>query len=202
LVENAQQNVEYFVTTDLATVVDAVNTLKDARVIWCTGEYSGYSIAEFIAKQMTSGGLNALVFDPSMAGTATALTRMVAGDVLLTFAGNEPSIDAGYAVRLAKDMGIKTVTISGSGVALPARIADVSIIVPHKSPAGVASFGPMMEVVSLIWEALMTPGTDETKARVQAHQERMGDLLKLRSETPEYEVAGPQNIWQDNVRQG
>ena len=200
LVENAQQNVEYFVTTDLATVVDAVNTLKDARVIWCTGEYSGYSIAEFIAKQMTSGGLNALVFDPSMAGTATALTRMVAGDVLLTFAGNEPSIDAGYAVRLAKEMGIKTITISGSGVALPARLADVSIIVPHKSPAGVASFGPMMEVISLIWEALMTPGTEETKARVQAHQERMGDLLRLRSETPEYEVAGPENIWQDNVR--
>ena len=200
LVENAQQNVEYFVTTDLATVVDAVNTLKDARIIWCTGEFAGYSIAEFIAKQMTSGGLNALVFDPSMAGTATALTRMVAGDVLLTFAGNEPSIDAGYAVRLAKEMGIKTITISGSGVALPARLADVSIIVPHKSPAGVASFGPMMEVISLIWEALMTPGTEETKARVQAHQERMGDLLRLRSETPEYEVAGPENIWQDNVR--
>ena len=201
LVENAQQNVEYFVTTDLATVVEAVEVLRGAHTVWCTGEFTGLSIADFIAKKMMSYGIDAIAFEPSMAGTATALTRMEEDDVLLTFAGNDPSVDAGYAVRLAKERGLKTVTISGSGVAPPARFADVSIIVPHKSPAGVPSFGPMMEIVSLIWEALMTPGTEETTDRVAAHQQCMSHLLKLRAETPEYEVAGPQNIWQGNVGQ-
>jgi DNA-binding MurR/RpiR family transcriptional regulator len=201
LVENSRQNVEYFVTTDLATVVEAVETLRGAHTVWCTGEFTDYSIADFVAKKLMTHGIDAVAFEPSMAGTATALTRMEEGDVLLTFAGNEPSVDTGYAVRLAKERGVKTVTISGSGVALPSRLADVSIIVPHKSPAGVPSFGPMMEIISLIWEALMTPGTEETRHRAEAHQQSMSHLLRLRSETPEYEVAGPLNIWQENIGQ-
>jgi DNA-binding MurR/RpiR family transcriptional regulator len=202
LVENARQNVEYFVTTDLATVVEAIEILRSARTVWCTGEFTGLSIADFISKKMMAHGIHAIAFEPGMASTAATLARMQEGDVLLTFAGNDPSIDAGYAVQLAKEKGLKTVTISGSGVALPARLADVSIIVPHKSPAGVPSFGPMMEVLSLIWEALMTPSTEETTRRVEAYQQCMGSLLTLRSQTPEYEVAGPQSVWQENVGRG
>ncbi len=201
LVENAQQNVEYFITTDMASVVEAVDVLKDARKIWCTGEFTGYNIAEFLAKKLATQGIPAVAFEPSMASTGTALARMQEGDVLLTFAGNDPSIDAGYAVRLAKELGLKTVTITGSGVALPARLADVTVIVPHKSPAGVASFGPMLEVTSLIWEAMMTPATDEMRRHAEALRSQMSKLLKLRAETPEYEVAGPQNIWKENVGQ-
>ncbi len=201
LIENAQQNVEYFITTDMASVVEAVDVLREAKRIWCTGEYTGYNIAEFLAKKLVSQGFSAVAFEPSMASTGTALARMQEGDVLLTFAGNDPSIDAGYAVRLAKGLGLKTVTITGSGVALPARLADVTVIVPHKSPAGVPSFGPMMEVTSLIWEALMTPATEEMRRHAEALRKQMGKLLKLRAETPEYEVAGPQNIWKENVGQ-
>ena len=201
LVENAQQNVEYFITTDMASVVEAVDVLRESKKIWCTGEYTGYNIAEFLAKKLVSQGFSAVAFEPSMASTGTALARMQEGDVLLTFAGNDPSIDAGYAVRLAKELGVKTVTITGSGVALPARLADVTVIVPHKSPAGVPSFGPMMEVTSLIWEALMTPATEEMKRHAEALRKQMSMLLKLRAETPEYEVAGPQNIWKENVGQ-
>ena len=201
LIENAQQNVEYFITTDMASVVEAVDVLREAKKIWCTGEYTGYNIAEFLAKKLVSQGFSAVAFEPSMASTGTALARMQEGEVLLTFAGNDPSIDAGYAVRLAKELGVKTVTITGSGVALPARLADVTVIVPHKSPAGVPSFGPMMEVTSLIWEALMTPATEEMRRHAEALRSQMSKLLKLRAETPEYEVAGPQNIWKENVGQ-
>jgi len=199
LVENARQNMEYFVTTDLASVVEAVDVLRGANTIWCTGEFTGYDIAEFLAKKLTVQGISAIPFEPSMASTGTALARMEEGDVLLTFAGSDPSIDAGYAVRLAQEKGVKAITITGSGVALPARIADVSIIVPHKSPAGVPAFGPMMEVASLIWEALMTPATEKMQRQVTGLREQMSKLLKLRAETAEYEVAGPQNIWQGVV---
>ncbi len=199
LVENARQNIEYFVTTDLASVVDAVETLRRANTIWCTGEFSGYDVAAFLAKKLSAQGLYAIAFDPSMASTSAVLARMQEGDVLLTFAGSDPSIDAGYAVRLAREKGVKTITLTGSGVALPARIADISIIVPHKSPAGVASFGPLLEVASLMFEALMTPATEKMQAQAQEMNTQMAKLLKLRAETAEYEVAGPQNIWQDSV---
>ncbi|MBN1247074.1 MAG: MurR/RpiR family transcriptional regulator [Anaerolineae bacterium] len=200
LVENARQNMEYFVTTDLASVVDAVEALRRANTIWCTGEFSGFDIAAFLAKKLSTQGFSAIAFDPSMASTSAVLARMQKGDVLFTFAGSEPSIDAGYAVRLAREKGVTTITLTGSGVALPARIADISVIVPHKSPAGVSSFGPMLEVASLMFEALMTPATEQMELQARELNTQMAKLLKLRAETAEYEVAGPQNIWQDAIR--
>ncbi|MBN1247501.1 MAG: MurR/RpiR family transcriptional regulator [Anaerolineae bacterium] len=199
LIDNAGQNIEHFVTTDLASVVEAVELLKTANHVWCTGEFTGFDIAHFLARKFTIHGLPATAFEPSMAGTSTALSQMQKGDVLLTFAGNDPSVDAGYAVRLANDIGLATITVTGSGVVLAARHADVSIIVPYKSPAGVPSFGPMMQVVSLIWEAVMTPKQEVVREKVAELQDTMIRLLGLRAETPEYEVAAPQNIWRDNL---
>jgi DNA-binding MurR/RpiR family transcriptional regulator len=201
LVENANQNMQHFVTTDLANVVEAVELLREANHIWVTGEFTGYDIAAFLAKTFSAYGLAATSFEPSMASTSTALARMKAGDALITFAGTDPSVDAGYAVRLAGDMGVHTVTITGSGVVLPAREADVSVIVPHKTPAGVPAFGPMLQVVSLIWEALMDDRTEQTREAVGELYDSMGRLLKLRAETPEYEVAGPQAFWEESIEQ-
>ncbi len=197
LVENARQNIEYFVTTDLASIVNALEALRKANTIWCTGEFSGYDVASFLAKKLSTQGFRAIAFEPSMASTGATLARMQEGDVLLTFAGSEPSIDAGYAVRLAHEKGVRTVTLTGSGVALPARIADISVIVPHQSPAGVASFGPLLEVASLIYEALMTPATEDMKNQARELAVQMSKLLKLRADTAEYEVAGPPSILHD-----
>ena len=90
-------------------------------------------------------------------------------------------------------------TLTGSGVALPARIADISVIVPYQSPAGVASFGPLLEVASLIYEALMTPATEDMKNQARELSAQMTKLLKLRADTAEYEVAGPPSILHDSV---
>lgn len=199
LIDNSDQNMEHFVTTDLASVVEAVEILKKAGHVWCTGEFTGLDIASFLARKFMVHGLAATAFQPSMSGTSTALSQMKEGDVLLTFAGNDPCIDAGYAVQLANELGVHTITVTGSGVVLAARNADVSIIVPYKSPAGVPSFGPMMQVVSLIWEAVMTPRQAVVQERVAQLKDKMTHLLELRAETPEYEVAAPQNIWGDNL---
>jgi len=199
LIENDNQNMEHFVTTDLATVIDAVKVLRDANRIWCSGEFTGFDIASFVAHNFCTYGVPATAFEPSMAGTSTAISQMVEGDVLLTFAGNDPSIDAGYAVQLAKELGLRTITVTGSGVVLSARHADISIIVPYKSPAGVPSFGPLMQVVNLLWEGVMTPRKSEMQQTVAGVHDGMKRLLELRAETAEYEVAAPQNIWRDSL---
>ena len=199
LIENSRQNLEYFITTDLASVVEAVEVLRQARHIWCTGEYTGYNIAEYFARKLMMQGLPATAFEPGMSSLATSLTQMEADDVLMVFAGNEPSLDAGYAVRMANEKGLRTITLTGSGVVLPARQSNVTVIVPHKSPAGVPAFGAIMQILSLIWEALMTPGTDEMQERARDNQEKMNQLLKLRAETPEYEITPPGGMWKDNL---
>lgn len=197
LVENTNQNIEHFVTTDLASVVEAVEVLKGASRIWCTGEFGGYDIAAFLSKQFSMYGVAATAFEPSMASTSTTLNQMQEGEVLLTFAGNDSSVDTGYAVQLAREKGLSTITITGSGVTLPAREADITVIVPYKTPVGVPSFGALLMVVSLIWEAVMEAQQAETKEKQQELYETMSKLLTLRAETPEYEVAAPQNIWSE-----
>lgn len=201
LVENARQNIEHFVTTDLPSVVEAVEMLRGAEHIWCTGESAGYALAQFLTTKFVTYGVAATAFEPSMVATAAALARMKEDHVLLTITVNEPCIDAGYAVRLANDKGVRTVTITGSGVVLPARESDVTVIVPHKSPAGVSAFGAVMQVLSLIWEAVMVDRGNAVKERVQSLRTQMSSLLALRAETPEYEVAAPLNMWRENIPQ-
>lgn len=189
LIDNAEQNVQHFVTTDLANVVKAVEILRAAPRIWFTGEFTGYEMAVFMAKKFNAYGVPAGAFYPGMNETASVLPAMQPGEALVTFVGTEPSLDTGYAVHMAREKGVKTIAVTNSGVALPARKADLTVIVPGKSPIGIPSFGALMQVASLIWEAVM-------KERVAAADEKMADLqanletlLQLRAATPEYEVA-------------
>jgi len=198
LIENANQNLKFFTTTDMANVVKAVEMLKNASHIWITGEFSGYDAAAFVAKKFTMSGKNATAFRPSMAETATVAARMEEKGVLLTISGNEPSVDAGYAVQIARDKGLRTVTVTGSGIILPARESELTIIVPCNSPAGVLAFGTLMQVLSLIWEAVIHDHIESGELISELHK-TMEELLLKRANTPEYEVASVQNLWSEQL---
>jgi DNA-binding MurR/RpiR family transcriptional regulator len=195
LADNASQNLEYFITTDMTNIVMAVQMLKEASHIWVTGEFTGYDAACFVAKKFDMSGKSASAFQPSMAEIATAVTRMKKDDVLLTIVGSEPSVDAGYAVQIAKEKGLKTVTVTGSGVVLPARESELTVIVPSKSPAGSMAFGPLMQVLSLMWETVASElAVSEDDVTDNLHK-TMEELLQRRANTPEYEVASIQDLW-------
>ncbi|MEJ5308814.1 MAG: MurR/RpiR family transcriptional regulator [Anaerolineae bacterium] len=189
LIDNAEQNMQHFVTTDLPNVVKAVEILRAAPRIWLTGEFTGYELATFIAKKFNAYGVPASVFYPGMNETASVLLQMQPGEALLTFVGAEPNLDTGYAVHMAREKGVITIAVTNSGVALPARKADLTVIVPGKSPIGLPSFGALMQVASLIWEAVMKERVEATDQKMEDLQASMEALLQLRAATPEYEVA-------------
>lgn len=194
LVENSKQNLQSFVTTELADVALAVEALLKAPQVWITGEYTDYDLAQFMAKNLTNLGMEAIAFHPGMREAAGIIAQMNDGDALLALANGGPSVDAGYAVRLAREKGVKTISISGSGVVLAAREAEITITVPVKSPASVASFMTAVEVLALIWEALAKHRGEQTADSFTTIQGYMGRLLELRAATPDYEVA-PQETW-------
>ncbi len=199
LVENTQQNLRNFVTTDLGTLAQAIEILQGAETVWLVAEFMGYDLANFFAKNLEELGISAAAFYPSMAETASILPQMQEGDALLALVNDGPSVDAGYAVKLAREKGLKTVCITGTGVVLPAREAELAVIVPIKSPAGVPSFGAEALVLSLIWEALASSMGAATGERYQTRQGHMKRLLEIRAETPEYEVASPEDIWRQQT---
>ncbi len=199
LVENASQNMQHFVTTDLPNVVKAVEILKAAPQIWFTGEFTSYDLAVFMAKKFKTYGLPANAFHPGMGETASVIPQMNADDVLVALVGTEPSLDTGYAVHMAREKGVQTIAITSTGVALPAREAALTIIVPSKTPVGVPTFGALMQVVALIWEAVMKERVSEIQEKLEGFSANMEQLLKLRAETPEYEVTSPQDLWDDSL---
>ncbi|HDQ34887.1 MAG TPA: MurR/RpiR family transcriptional regulator [Chloroflexi bacterium] len=194
LVDNSNQNMQHFVSTGLSLVAEAVNMLSEASKIWIVGEYSDYAIAEFLAKSLNNLGLNTETIHPSMRETAGAVAKMQEGELLFALANSGPSVDTGYAVKLAKEKNIRTICLTGAGVVLAAREADLTITAPVSTPANVPSFGTIMQVITLIWEALAKQLADQADPVMQATQENMGKILNLRAETPEYEVA-PQETW-------
>lgn len=145
-----------------------------------------------MTKQFQTYGIPALAFQPSMGETATHILRMGPGDVLVAFAGNDPSVDTGYAIRMAKAKGVRTIVVSGSGVTLPAREAEVTITISGKSPSGIPTFGTRMQVLSLIWEAVMVGRVGDAAQTLDELRDTMEHLRQLRAETPEYEVGSPQ----------
>lgn len=188
LIDNAEQNMQHFVTTDLANVVKAVEILRAAPHIWFTGEFTGYELAVFITKKFKAYGVPASVFYPGMNETASVLPQMQPGEALVTFVGAEPNLDTGYAIHMAREKGVITIAVTNSGVALPARKADLTVIVPGKSPIGIPGFGTLMQVASLIWEAVMKERVEAVSQKVEDLQVNMEALLQLRASTPEYEV--------------
>lgn len=195
LVENTARNFQYFVTTDLSNISAAVELLRNANQIYLVAEEMGYDLANFMAKNLQSLGISAQAFYPGMTETANIISQMQEEDVLLALANEGPSIDAGYAVKLAHARGLHTICITGSGVALPAREAELAIIVPIKSPANVPSFGAETLILALLWEALASERKEEVALRSKKRRVQMANLLQIRAGTPEYEISAPHDLW-------
>ncbi|MBN1487715.1 MAG: MurR/RpiR family transcriptional regulator [Anaerolineae bacterium] len=192
LVDNAQQNMQNFVTTDLGHVAQAVDTLKEATKIWIIGEYADYDIAEFMAKQFKKLGIAAAAFYPSMSEAASYIPQMQETDVLLALDSTGPSVDTGYTMRMGKDKGVQTLCITGSGVTLASREAALTINIPTKTPASVASYNAFVQVLSLIWETIAKERTEATEAQINGIQENLEKYREYRLETPEYEILASQ----------
>ncbi len=202
LVQNATENLQRFVTTEMTTLAEAAGLLRQAPRIWVAGEYTAYHAAAFITQSLQIIGCPVEAFHPSMMETASVLSRMKEGDVLLALAIGNPGLDTGYAVHMARTKGVRTICISEFGVALPTREAEISIIVPTQSTIGAPSFGVSLLLLSIVWEAMAKRQSDQTAESYTAVQDYMGQLLTLRAQTPEYDVSSPQSVWSGHLRDG
>lgn len=189
ILDNTEQQLQHFRTTETATLAKAVEILQSGTRIWVTGEFTSHDLAAYLAKSLyPTIGVPATHFHPSISETAVATADMKAGEVLLALALGIPGLDTGYAVRMARQKGLKTVCITNSGTVLPAREADVTVIIPTKSPAAVASFNVSLLIVGTIWEALVAGQAEMAADAFTKVHSNMAEILELRGATEEYEI--------------
>jgi DNA-binding MurR/RpiR family transcriptional regulator len=194
VLDNTEQQLQQFRTTETENLARAIRVLKGASKIWVTGEFTSQSIATFLADGLDWAiGIPAEHFHPSIAETAAALVQMREGEALLALALGIPGLDTGYAVKLAREKGLKTVCITNSGTVLPAREADIAVIVPTKSPVAVASFNLSLLMVSVLWEAIVADKLDMTADAFTAAYGNMAEVLELRGQTEAFEIPASEN---------
>jgi len=99
-----------------------------------------------------------------------------------------PGVDVGYALNQAKEKGVKALCISGSGVALPAREADLTVLVPMQSPLDISSYSAALTIIAVIWESIAGKRTEKATASKAALEEQMKKFLELRADTAHYDV--------------
>ncbi len=191
LLDSRQQDLDHFISTNMRQLVEAVQVLSQASHIWVVGEFTSYDLANIVSKNLQATGMVATPLHPSMVETASGIVQMQAGDVVLALAIGQPALDTGYTVQLAHEKGLKTVCLTDDGIALPAREADVTVIMPATSSTACPAFSIPMTLTALLCEALAKQREDEATETFNAVQTTMEKLQKLRSETPMYEVNGP-----------
>ena len=191
ILDNTEQQIQHFRTTETQELAKAVELLKAASHIWVTGEFTSYDMAAFLARSLDPTlGIPATYFQPSIAATAASVARMQPDDVLLALVIGIPGLDTGYAVQLAKQKGLGTVCLTNSGTVLPAREADVTVIVPTKSPLIVASFNVALLMLGVLWEAVAAGNPEASAEAFTAVHGNMSEILELRAKTASYEIQG------------
>jgi len=187
--DNTNQQLTHFRTTETPNLAKAVGILKQASHIWITGEFTSFDLAAFISRSLyPTLGIPATYFHPSIAETANAVVRMQPGDALLAIAIAIPGLDTGYAVQQAKAKGLKTVCLSNSGTLLPAREADLAIVVPTMSPVCGTSVTTTLIVLAAILEALAASEIDLAAESFTTVQGYMGEVLSLRTQSKPFEI--------------
>jgi DNA-binding MurR/RpiR family transcriptional regulator len=187
--DNTNQQLEHYRTTETPNLANAVNLMKNASHIWITGEYTSYDLASFLAKSwFPTVGVPASSFHPGIAETANVVTKMQSDQVLLAIAIGIPGLDTGYAIQQAKSKGLKTICICNSGTLLPAREADLAIVLPTVSPVSIASFTTTLVVIGAIWEALIALDANLAAESFTSVHSYMGEVLNLRTQSKAYEI--------------
>ena len=187
--DNTNQQLEHFRTTETPNLAKVVDLLKNASHIWITGEFTSHDLASFLAKSWyPTVGIPATCFHPGITETANAVANMQPDDALLAIVFGIPGLDTGYAIQQANAKGLKTMCISNSGTLLPAREADLSIVLPTVSPVSIASFTTTLVVIGAIWEALTASDAELTAKSFTTVHSYMGEVLSLRTESKAYEI--------------
>ncbi|MCU0521551.1 MAG: MurR/RpiR family transcriptional regulator [Anaerolineae bacterium] len=189
ILDNTQQHLQQFRTTETQSLAQATEILKGASRIWITGEFTSYDIAAYLAKSLyPTIGIPAIHFQPSISETAAVVAQMKEGEALLALVIGIPGLDTGYAIQMARQKGLKTVCLTNSGTVLPAREADVTVIIPTRSPIAVASYNLSLLLAGVVWEAIVAGQVELAAESFTTVHSNMSEILDLRAQTEDYEV--------------
>ncbi len=182
LYQNMDQQLQHYFTTETPQLAQAVSILNQASRVWLTGESISYNLAEVLARELRYLGIQATTFEPTLTESALFLENMQADEVLFAFAIADVSPDTGHVIKLARQKGLKTICLTSYGTTLPAREAEIALVTPIRTPAGLVSFAIPLTLIGLIWETPCGLRPEQAMKVAVETFENLGVLRALREE--------------------
>jgi DNA-binding MurR/RpiR family transcriptional regulator len=132
--------------------------------------------------------------DPAQA--ALILRDLGPEDLLVGIAlGLTSGTELGHVMNAAIEMKVKTVSITANPTLLPARQANVNLVVPSKTPSGYPSFDTVTAVLSILWQAIIAVEKPQADQGVKSSMEMLMKLVEQRERIPAYDSAALQRMW-------
>lgn len=182
LVSTTQQNLADFAATETPKLGAALRMLKQTPQVWITGEGPVFPIAQFLARMLQVTDIKAEAFPPDMLSATATLSKMQPEDALVTLVISSPSLDTGYLVRLAREKGVHTITLTDNNLCAPAQEAELTVMVPTLDPTGIPNTGAAIAIIALIWEALAGANAAKTAEAFTAYNEYLSEILGMRAQ--------------------
>jgi DNA-binding MurR/RpiR family transcriptional regulator len=184
---------------DAPHIAEIVDLMRSARRIVITGTATGLNLAELWTTHLRLLGLDVdyIPADPTQA--ALVLRDMDADDLLIAIAlGLTSGSELGHMINTAIELGVKTVSITANPTLLPAREANVNLVVPAKTPSGYPSFDTITAILSILWQTLITVEKTQADQGVKSSMDMVMKLVNQRDRIPAYDSAALQRMWEPN----
>ncbi len=198
--DDFQQNLQYFTAADFDRLGQMIAILNTAARIWIVAEDTSWDLAQAFARNLQNSGLSATAFYPNLLETAMRLHEMHAEDTLLAIGNEGPEVDIGYALRLAREKGVRTLCLSSNELQIAAREAELSLIAPCKKPSLAPGFAFIALLLVLIWEALADLHLRETMQHQEERRANIARLMALRAQEGQLDNTAPA-IWAQQLSQ-
>jgi DNA-binding MurR/RpiR family transcriptional regulator len=190
------------VKVEAGQLAEIVESIRAARQILVTASTIDYGMATLWTSYLQLIGLPAqsMPVDPGRAALALRETESEDLVVAISF-GLGSGLELGHVLNEAREMGLKTISITASPTLLPAREADLNLSVPSKTPRGYPSFDAVVAVLSVLWQALIKEDETTSDLKLKASMDRMMHLVNQKEKVPSYDSAALQRLWDQESNQ-
>jgi DNA-binding MurR/RpiR family transcriptional regulator len=158
-------------------IEQAVETLLSARSVMIIGLGNSHSAAIDLHHKLTRLGILSVAYTDSLFQMIASSTLLNEHDVLFAISHSGRSMDIVDAVQMAKNKGVRTISLTNFGISPLSKISDIQLFTASKDTrfrfVALSSRVAQMAIIDVLYTILATRLADETAGNLNQAMTRM-----------------------------
>ncbi|MBN1876826.1 MAG: MurR/RpiR family transcriptional regulator [Anaerolineae bacterium] len=181
---------------DTSQIAQVAERIHRANQVFVTSTNEGYGLAELWSTYLELLGIPTQAIRAGTASAALLLRDATPEDLLIAISlGLDPGGEIGHLLSAAGELEISTISLTTSPTLLPARQANINLVVPSKTPSGYPAFDTLVALLSLLWQALILLNKEKATQKIKSTMNSLNILVEQRDKVPSYDIAALSRLW-------